>query len=173
MIVTSLMKSSLAFLCVLLLLSGCAQYRWFKPGATQSDFNVDSYECQVQAAAVYPTHVVSQQITPTYVNPSTTNCHTTGYVYGRASVHCTTTPGAVVPGVVSTIDVNARNRDQIKKNCMVARGWELREVDDSGAPVNSVSSTRSVGAGMMCQVDSDCTSGKSCRSVRGGGTECR
>ena len=32
-----------------LLLAGCAPTVWDKPGATQSDFNMDSYQCEKDA----------------------------------------------------------------------------------------------------------------------------
>lgn len=120
---------------LLLLLSGCAQFRWQKAGTTQSDFNRDSYECQTEAARTYPTQVVTQQVTSGYTTPSTTNCYGSGsaygnlgYVYGNSNVNCTTTPGQHVPGVTSTVDVNANNRAQAAKSCMYARGWQLVQV---------------------------------------------
>lgn len=112
-------------------LSGCAQYQWQKYGATQADFNRDSYECQTEAARTYPTQVVTQQITPDYATPSTTNCYGTGsaygnsgYAYGSSNVNCRTTPGQYVPGVKAAVDVNADNRLRTEMQCMYARGWQ-------------------------------------------------
>jgi hypothetical protein len=127
----------------LILLSGCAQYQWQKYGATQSDFNRDSYECQIEAARTYPTQIVTRQITSGYTTPSTTQCYGTGsasgsaygnsgYVYGssygRSNVNCTTMPGQYVPGVTATEDINAGNRVQAARACMYARGWQLIRV---------------------------------------------
>jgi len=116
-------------------LSGCAQFQWQKYGATQGDFNRDSYECQTEAARTYPTQVVTQQITSGYTMPSTTNCYGTGsaygnsgYVYGNSNTNCTTTPGQHVPGVTSTVDINADNRTKAAKQCMYARSWQLIRV---------------------------------------------
>jgi len=35
-------------LCAILLVS-CSTSRWYKPGATQADFNRDQYECEYQS----------------------------------------------------------------------------------------------------------------------------
>ena len=116
-------------------LSGCAQFQWHKAGATQGEFNRDSYECQTEAARTYPTQVVTQQVTSGYTTPSTTDCYGTGsaygnsgYVYGNSNVNCTTTPGQHVPGVTFTVDVNANNRAQAARQCMYAHGWQLIRV---------------------------------------------
>lgn len=116
-------------------LSGCAQFQWQKYGATSNEVNRDLYECQTEAAMTYPTQVVSQQITPGYTTPSTTNCYGTGsaygssgYVYGNSNTNCTTTLGQHVSGVMSTVDVNSNNRAQAAKQCMYARGWQLIRV---------------------------------------------
>lgn len=112
-----------------LLLTGCAQYKWQKSGATQADFNRDKYECQREAAQVYPPQVVRQQITTGYTTPSTTNCSSTGSTYGNYSyTNCTTTPGQYVPGASTDTDVNADSRERMGKQCMYARGWQLVEV---------------------------------------------
>ena len=124
-----------SYLLTFILLSGCAQYQWQKYGATQGDFNRDSYECQSEAARTYPTQVVTQQVTSGYTTPSFTNCSGTGsaygnagYVYGNSNVDCTTMPGQYVPGFTSTVDVNANNRAQAAKSCMYAHDWQLIQV---------------------------------------------
>ena len=123
------------FLLVLSMLSGYAQYRWQKYGASQSDYNRDVYKCQTEAARTYPTHMVTQQITSGYSTPSTTNCYGSGSayggygsVYGNSNVNCTTNPGSYVPGVQSTSDANAGNRKQAFNQCMYARSWQLIRV---------------------------------------------
>lgn len=118
-------------LTVSLALGGCAQYQWQKYGATQNDFNRDGYECQMEAARVFPTQVVTQQIRSGYTTPSTTNCYgsgsaygRSGYTYGTNDMHCTTTPGQRVAPVTSTFDANADNRNRAAMQCMQARGWQ-------------------------------------------------
>lgn len=128
----------MALACSLLsaiFVSGCAQYQWHKQGATQNDFDRDKYECQTEAAITYPTQVVTRQITQGYSTPSTTNCYGSGsaygnygYSYGNSNVNCTTMPGQYVPGVSSTVDVNAKNRAEAAKQCMYARGYQLIQV---------------------------------------------
>ena len=57
----------------------------------------------------------------------------------------------------------ARAREEIYQQCMMGEGWRL--VSDSGnEPPDS---------SMECQTSYDCPNGYSCRSKRGGGTECR
>lgn len=121
--------------CLAVLMTGCAQYQWQKPGATQSEFNRDSYDCQMEAARAYPSAIVVQQLTAGYTTPATTNCYGSGSaygvggtVYGNSSTNCTTTPGQVVPPQTYTADANAGNRKQATQACMNARGYELVRV---------------------------------------------
>jgi hypothetical protein len=114
-----------------MLLSGCAQYKWQKYGATQSDFNRDTYECQTEAARTYPTQMVTQQITPGYATPSTTNCYGNSAGNGDTYINCTTMPGQYVRGAEMTLDANSGNRSQAANQCMYARGWQLIRVKSS------------------------------------------
>ena len=117
------------------LLTGCAQYQWQKYGLTQDELNLDSYQCQMEAARTFPTAVVSQQITAGYTTPATTNCTGMGSaygiggtVYGSSNTNCVTTQGQRVAPVTVTSDVNQYNRDYAAKACMVARGYRLVQV---------------------------------------------
>jgi len=108
--------------------SGCAQHQWQRQGSTQLDFNKDNYECQAEAAIIYPTQIVQQQPS---TGPSTTNCYGSKTTYGSAGnthddsqTNCTTKTGRRAPGVASTKDVNKHNRNKLAKQCMYARGWE-------------------------------------------------
>lgn len=112
-------------------ISGCAQYQWRKQGSTQLEFNKDNYECQSEAAIIYPTQIVQEQRSSGYTTPSTTNCdgnestyESAGKAYGNSQINCTTKPGKRVQGVTKTTDVNKRNRNESAKQCMYARGWE-------------------------------------------------
>lgn len=117
------------------LLGGCVQYQWQKDGATQDEFNRDSYQCQIEAARAYPTQVVAQQTAPTYTVPAQTQC--TGsqdamglgnYAYGSSSMNCTTTPARQIGGGPEMVDVNANNRTEAAKACLFARGYQLVQV---------------------------------------------
>lgn len=122
------------FGCVLV--TGCAQYQWQKPGATQAEFNQDTYQCQMQAASAFPAVIVQQQLTSGYQTPSTTNCFSTGSaygsygnVYGNSNTTCTTTPGQVVQPITLPSDANSGNRAQAIKTCLYARGYQLVRID--------------------------------------------
>lgn len=172
---------SIACLMATLFLPGCAQYQWQKYGASQNDFNRDSYECQTEAARTYPTQVVAQHISTGYTTPSYTSCYgsgtaygNSGYGYGNNNVNCTTTGGQYVPGVVAPVDVNSKNRAQHAQQCMYARGWQLIRVDQNSRSTNYRAGTDDYrSAPMECQVSTDCRQGQDCRSRKGGGTECR
>ena len=106
-------------LCLLVgsMLSGCAQYRWKKDGSTKNEFERDKYECQSEASRLYP----AQYIRDDYVlSPATTNCTNWGY-----SINCTTQPPVTLE---STKDMNASNRNESMKQCLLARGYELVRV---------------------------------------------
>lgn len=127
---------TLVFVPILGLLAGCAQYQWRKQGSTREQFNQESYECQMQAAAAFPAAIVSQQMTSGYQTPAVTNCTSSGSaygsygnVYGNSNTNCTTTPGQTVRPVVYTSDANQENRAQASKACLYARGYELVRVD--------------------------------------------
>jgi hypothetical protein len=161
------------FVCLLLSLVGCASYQWVKPGASKQDFSRDQYECQSDAARLYPAAFVAQQISSGYVSPSSTYCSGDGSaygigtsVYGSASSTCTTYPGQVIAPVSIPIDVNSSNRDRSAEACMYSRGWSLVKVSKNREPTPQA-------APMSCETDANCSFGQSCRSRKGGGTECR
>lgn len=123
----------------LLALTGCAQFQWQKYGATQDDWNRDTYSCQMEAARTYPTQLASYQVASGYQTPTNTNCSSSGsaygsggynnsYVSGNSSTNCTTTGGNYVPPTTSTYDANQNNRNQAAKSCMYARGWQYVRV---------------------------------------------
>ena len=127
--------SGVAAVVLLASMAGCAQYQWQKYGASQAEFNRDTYECQMEAARTYPTAMVTQQISSGYTTAATTNCYSTGAaygagasVYGSSNTNCTTTPGVQVQPVAYTADVNANYRAQAAKSCLYARGYQLVQV---------------------------------------------
>ena len=100
-------------------LSGCAHYQWFKPGATQDDYNKTVYACNMDAAHAYPPMFAVQQVAPGYFAPGFMHCGYRG---------CWTGPAYYVPPAMGTVDVNQGNRDQAANQCMRARGWQLIKV---------------------------------------------
>ena len=92
------------FLVSLLLLTGCHQGVWVKPGATQQNFDMDKYACMQEAMQGAP-------VTP----------GVEGYdVYNKHDHQ--------VEGQVTTTDMNAANRDQLQTACLQARGWSFQLV---------------------------------------------
>lgn len=117
----------LLLVILVLHLSGCAHYQWVKDGATQSDFARDSYECQKEAALLYPAQVVTRQLMSGYTTDATTSCTGSGSTFGNSTynnLNCTTTPGRYIAPVTYEADVNATNRAESAKSCMYARGWQ-------------------------------------------------
>lgn len=114
------------------LIFGCAQYRWEKYGATQQDFSRESYECQAEAARLYPAVFVSEQLVAGYKTPSTVSCNSTGG-FGSTSTTCISNPGRSVQPIVYTSDANESNRDGAKNSCLEARGWRRVEVQKEQA----------------------------------------
>lgn len=116
---------------LLMQLGGCAQFVWHKAGASRDDLNRDRYECQMEAAQVFPTIPVNKQLTAGYVGPDRTRCNTTGSAYGasgnvyaNSNTSCTTTQGQVVQPVTYTTDINRNNREDAAISCLRARGYQ-------------------------------------------------
>lgn len=84
----------------IVLLAGCANYRWTKPGGTQQSFASDSYQCQLEAQRVAP---YRNQLVPI-----TNRNLSTSYM---------------------TQDGNRNAREELTKQCLQARGWQLVRVD--------------------------------------------
>ena len=100
-------------------LSGCAHYEWFKPGATQDDYNQTVYACNMEAARAYPSMPVMQQVSPGYFAPGYMRCGPYG---------CWSGPGYYVPPAMGMVDANQDNREQAANQCMRAHGWQLVKV---------------------------------------------
>lgn len=100
---------------------------------------------------------------------------TTGYV-GRTPVYGTTSYTQVIP-----VNYNCQIKLVADKGGIL-KSWEyngniggcaqyIRRLNTYAESENTIMPTRA--APMECQVDSDCGQGQSCRSRKGGGTECR
>lgn len=152
---------------LVMLLAGCAQYEWHKDGAGQIDFDRDVYECQTEAAKLFPAQFVTYSVGSHSQGPSTTNCFGAG-----SSITCSTDHGIQRPPSSYSVDANAENRYDALKQCIHARGWKRIEVGTSLRAPNT-NDGRAFSGNMACGTDSDCPVGLSCRSKKGGGTECR
>jgi hypothetical protein len=113
-------KSHLAIaLFTIAMLSGCAS-TWVHPGKPATELYPDEFACKQEAMRVYPIVVVSQP-SPGMHTPSQTYCQKND----RGDTHCTTYPGTYMPPTYSQYDINGRDRDQMVKSCLYARGWHL------------------------------------------------
>lgn len=112
-------------LCTVFFIS-CTQLYWYKPNASQSDFEQDRYTCLQESAQAFP--VILQEITlkEGYYSPSQTSCFTN--MYGHTN--CTTYPGKYNPPETILIDANKGNRNSAFTTCMNAKEWYLREVKE-------------------------------------------
>lgn len=114
------MKSAL--LPLLIALVGCAQTQWHHPNSstTQTDYQRDNYQCEMQAAQAYPVNMVAQGgQTTTYGTPQT-RCT----AYGN-QMNCSTTQPATSTQPVYYIDMNMNYRRNAIQSCMNARGYSF------------------------------------------------
>ena len=128
-------------------------------------------------------HTTPTYITPIYTSPSYTRIN----VYGNTAF-ATTTPGVTSGGQIlggqtyamsCTVSFSTNRSQKIVtwryegnacKAVVPTRSTNLNRA-------NGVSVTNDLQSNppepMICQADTDCTEGQSCRSRKGGGTECR
>jgi uncharacterized lipoprotein len=99
-------------------LAGCTPINWTHPTKTDADFKVDKFECEREAALMYPVQMQTQTYGGGYQAPSTTSCKEEGN-----KVDCTIKPGQYTPPPTSTVDVNSSMRFSAFKSCMQARGY--------------------------------------------------
>ena len=102
------------------LLSGCA-FGWSRPNASEAESNQDRYECQQQAARMYPVVMVQRTVGVGYQAPAQTNC----YTYG-SNTSCTTIGGIYVPPATETKDANLNSRNTAFSSCMKAKGYTFK-----------------------------------------------
>lgn len=95
------------------LATGCAM-GWTRPSTTEAEFSRDRFECEREAAGMYPAMPVASG----YQAPARTECHT----YGNQT-SCSTTPGTAS---TSTRDANAINRNNAQASCMRSRGYTFQ-----------------------------------------------
>lgn len=112
------MKSVFAFVMsvYLLALGGCTM-GWTRPNTTEAEFHQDRFQCEQQAASMYP--VAMAPSGSGYQAPARTNCNT----YGNQT-NCTTTPGIYTPP--RQTDTNARNRMTAFSSCLQSKGYVFK-----------------------------------------------
>lgn len=100
-------------------LTGCS-IGWVRPGGTPYEFDHDRFDCQQQAAQMYPPMMMQRQVGGGYITPSHTQC------YGYApNISCTTYPGVFVPPQWALEDANEDNRTGQYNACLRSRGYEF------------------------------------------------
>jgi len=117
--------------CVVFL-AGCAA-GWSRPNTTEAEFYQDRFQCEQQAASMYP--VVMRSSGPGVQAPATTNCTTMPGMPARTN--CTTTPGTYAPPPQT--DVNANARSGAFNSCMNARGYTYKMEFGSQGQAQSLS----------------------------------
>lgn len=125
------MKMKAIRLAVLLslsvVLSGCTQYVWTKQFGDPQSFAADNYDCKQNAMNTAPPVFETYGSYP-YRHPDLvyTDCHPRGHhdiCRTRVVSH-----GYAPPP--STVDLNARNRNDLYNSCMNAKGWVLQPVQE-------------------------------------------
>ena len=91
---------------LLLALAGCASYVWTKPEATQADFNVDTYQCEVENRYYVPPPP-----------PPQTSSAPVSFAGGFAAAQARNRKGSV--------EVDTAGY----RSCMRARGWTYGKQD--------------------------------------------
>jgi len=128
------MKSLLTFANVLLplILGGCAM-GWSRPNTTEAEFKLDRFECEQQAARIYP--VVIASIGSGHEAPSSANC--SSYA---GHMNCTATSGSYV--APRRVDVNANARTTEVRSCLQSKGYVSKPINgpSKSNPLRSPSS---------------------------------
>lgn len=101
------------------LMTACASGQWERPGASAQDVERDLYQCEREAAQMYPPHMVEN----TYGSSTTTTeeCKETG-----GKLKCTS---KTVAPTKSVSDANDMRRDSAQRSCMRSRAYRWRETD--------------------------------------------
>jgi len=128
------MKSLLTFTNVLLplILGGCAM-GWSRPKTTEAEFKLDRFECEQQAARMYPVLIAS--IGSGHEAPSPANC--SSYA---GHMNCTATSGSYV--APRQVDVNANARTNEVRSCLQSKGYVSKPINgpSKSDPLRSPSS---------------------------------
>jgi hypothetical protein len=116
------MKSFFTFANALVgvaLLAGCAM-GWSRPNTTEAEFKLDRFECEQQAASMYP--VVIASIGSGHEAPSQANC--SSYA---GHMNCTATPGSYVPP--HQVDANANERANAVRSCLQSKDYVSKPIN--------------------------------------------
>ncbi len=113
------MKKIVLLFTVTVCCTGCG-LGWTKPGATTEELHRDYYQCEREAAQMYPAWMVQDyRVDPRYDIPARMDCDKQG-----DRVSCTSMPGFYQPPLFQMRDANVPNRDRVMNACLRARGYE-------------------------------------------------
>lgn len=114
------MKNTALLVALSIIMTGCAVGGWTRPNTTEAEFRRDTYQCEQEAARMYPAAMV-QVRSPYQQDTEQTNCTR----YGNR-LDCTTTKSDVQPSVE---DANAGARNNAHRSCLNAKGyvWKLKQ----------------------------------------------
>lgn len=101
----------------------------YKPGTSSQQSIADGEYCQNAAYALFPVQLRSRSIGG-YSSPASTSCNTSG---GYSS--CTTIGGQTTPSTLITEDANSIKRADAIKECLIAKGYEIRWIPECSGDV--------------------------------------
>lgn len=115
------------YLLLALLVSSCATYKWVKPGANESDFNSDRYNCQMDATKSYPPVYQEQVVYDAYAglrgkSSCSSNVNQIGN-YRTIDTECN--DRNYPPPTTQQVDLNTGSRGSFYSSCMNSKGWNL------------------------------------------------
>jgi hypothetical protein len=119
------------------LIQGCANDVWVKPGATPADLQIARGRCIGAAYNAVQPAMSSMPIGGGYTTPTYTTCSGNGYL-----ANCTTSGGAYIPPVNVPVDLNQNARNEVFKGCMYAGGWSLVPASEAAKMQTGTASNR-------------------------------
>jgi hypothetical protein len=113
-------------LAALVALGGCAMVgQWTRPNTTEPEFYQDRFQCEQQAASMYPTVIASSG--GSGIGTVQTNCTTYG-----SQTNCTTSPG-ITPRPIQ-YDANAGARTGAINTCLRSKGYVFKIGGNTATP---------------------------------------
>jgi hypothetical protein len=116
----SAMRWQAGLLVLPILLGGCTQYYWTKPGMTPAEFQIDKGGCVGKAYSEVPAAPTVAPLGPGYISPRYVACAGAGY-----PASCYLAGGQYWAPAQVPYDANGRARNEVYKACMYKLGWRL------------------------------------------------
>lgn len=145
-------------------------------GCATEEFSTVKNKCESEALRDYPPSLSQEMVTVPRFNkvPSgNISCSSRPFL-GSVETNCTqgTKNETSFDTFVQTVDTNVSNRNAYIKSC-TRRQCLYEYGNDDCNPSSRINGDHPKPRALICQVDADCGSGKTCRSRSGGGTICR